>query len=165
MDFCLFCKIATHEIPSTTLFEDEHTVAFLDINPVRPGHALVITKAHAADLFASSWEDVQAVMDTVRKIAPAIVKATGAHGCNVTANVGAAAGQVIFHTHLHLIPRHEGDGLAPWPHAGATQEERDVLGEQIRVHLNSKPLSTTSHSFTATAGRGVPSDGPKGPGN
>ncbi|MBI4438278.1 HIT family protein [Candidatus Uhrbacteria bacterium] len=132
MDSCLFCKLALHEIPSTTLFEDERTVVFLDINPVRPGHALVISKAHAPDLLASSREDLHAVMDTVQKIAPAVVQATGALGCNVTANVGAAAGQVIFHTHLHIIPRHEEDGLAPWPHESATSEQREALGEQIR---------------------------------
>lgn len=135
MDFCLFCKIAAHEIPATILFEDEQTIAFLDINPVKAGHTLVVPKAHAADLRESQIQDLSHVMEVAKKIAPAILKTVGAQGFNLSSNVGAAAGQVIFHTHFHLIPRHDGDGLVNWPHQGATAEELTELGNKIREAL------------------------------
>mgnify|MGYP001581370056 CR=1 FL=1 len=137
MDFCLFCKIAVHEIPSTILYEDDHTIAFLDINPVKAGHTLVVPKAHGEDLRASSGEDLARVMEVVQKISPAILAAVGASGFNFTSNVGAVSGQVIFHTHFHLIPRHEGDGLAPWKHEGSTAEELTALGNEIRLQIES----------------------------
>ncbi len=135
MDFCLFCKIVAHEIPATILYEDDSTIAFLDINPVKPGHTLVVPKVHGADFRESQVHDLTAVIETAKKIAPAILKTVGAQGFNFSSNVGAAAGQVIFHTHFHLIPRHNGDGLVNWPHEGATQEELAELGNKIRVQL------------------------------
>ncbi|MBI5794319.1 HIT family protein [Candidatus Uhrbacteria bacterium] len=135
MDVCLFCKIAAHEIPSTTLYEDEHTIAFLDIHPVKPGHTLVVPKAHAADVCDSRVQDLARVIEVVQKITPAILKTVGATGFNFSANTGAAAGQVIFHTHFHLIPRHDDDGLLPWKHEGASPEALAALGNQIRTCL------------------------------
>lgn len=135
MDFCLFCKIAAHEIPATILYEDEHTIAFLDINPVKAGHTLVAPKAHGADFRESQVQDLAQVLEVAKKIAPAILKTVGGQGFNFSSNVGAAAGQVIFHTHFHLIPRHDGDGLKLWAHDGATQEELVEIGNKIRAQL------------------------------
>lgn len=120
---CLFCKIVRGEILSHKIYEDEHTFAFLDISPVNPGHALVIPKTHAEDLSTIRKEDLAAVMETVRTIAPKIVRAVGADGFNVHINNRSAAGQVIFHSHVHIIPRFTGDGLAMWKH----QEGVDLL--------------------------------------
>lgn len=135
MDFCLFCKIAAHEIPATILFEDDHTIAFLDINPVKPGHTLVVPKAHGTDVRESHTEDLARVIEVAKKISPAILETVGAQGFNLSSNVGAAAGQVIFHTHFHLIPRHDGDGLVNWPHEGATAEELAGMGNKIRESI------------------------------
>ncbi len=135
MDFCLFCKIAVHEIPATILYENDHTIAFLDINPVKSGHTLVVPKAHGKDFRDSQVEDLTRVIEVAKKISPAILKTVGAQGFNFSSNVGAAAGQVIFHTHFHLIPRHDGDGLINWPHQGATTEELVELGNSIRMNL------------------------------
>lgn len=137
MDFCLFCKIVAHEIPATILYEDEYTIAFLDINPVKPGHTLVVPKVHAADFRESQIQDLIQVLEVAKKIASGILKTVGAQGFNFSSNVGTAAGQVIFHTHFHLIPRHDGDGLVNWPHDGATREELVELGNHIRVNLQS----------------------------
>lgn len=135
MDFCLFCKIAAHEIPATILYEDEHTIAFLDINPVKSGHTLVVPKVHGQDFRESQVQDLTQVLEVAKKIAPAILKTVGAQGFNFSSNVGTAAGQVIFHTHFHLIPRHDGDGLVNWPHEGARAEELTELGNKIRESL------------------------------
>ncbi len=131
MSDCLFCKIIEGEIPSSKVYEDEHVLAFLDINPVKAGHTLVIPKAHGADLTESSEKDLRRVMTVVKQIAPTIKSVVKADGFNVTSNIGTAAGQSVFHTHLHIIPRYEGDGLAAWPHDGATDEERTALAEKL----------------------------------
>lgn len=114
MSDCLFCKIIAGDIPSAKLYEDERVFAFLDINPVNPGHALVIPKAHAEDLNGTSDEDAAAVIRTVKKLGPKILEATGATAYNVMSNVGADAGQIIFHTHVHIVPRKAGDGFKHW---------------------------------------------------
>jgi histidine triad (HIT) family protein len=135
MENCLFCKIANGEIPSHTLYEDEHTLAFLDINPVHPGHALVIPKIHSANIFdidAPSWTRV---CETVRRIAQPIEKATGASGINVMMNNRDTAGQVIDHTHVHVIPRHRGDGLRLWPQKPYARGAAENIAEKIRENM------------------------------
>ena len=111
---CLFCKILRGEIPCAKIHETPAVLAFLDIAPVRPGHALVIPKVHAPSL----WElpdalggDLLAALKTVGR---AVAEATGASGVNVVMNNGASAGQLVLHAHFHLIPRLEGDGLEAW---------------------------------------------------
>lgn len=134
---CLFCKIARGEIPCAKLYETQAVLAFLDIAPIRPGHALVIPKLHAPSLWElpdSSGGDILAALRTVGR---AMAAATGATGVNVVMNNGASAGQIILHAHFHLIPRIEGDGLAPWtgtPYPDAQDMTR--MAEAIRRHIN-----------------------------
>jgi len=112
---CLFCKILRGEIPSATIYETHSVLAFLDIAPIRPGHALVIPKVHAASLWelpAGIGDDLLAALQAVGR---AVREATGATGINVVMNNGASAGQLVPHAHIHVIPRVEGDGLKPWP--------------------------------------------------
>lgn len=135
MSDCLFCKIIAGEIPSVKVYEDEYVLAFLDINPVKAGHTLVVPKNHAPDIAESTNEDLSRVMAAVRMLAPKIKDVVGADGYNVTTNVGAAAGQSVFHTHLHIIPRYQNDDLLMWPHEGATDEEREAMGVKIREQL------------------------------
>ncbi len=135
MSNCLFCKIIAGEIPSVNVYEDEYVLAFLDINPVKAGHTLVIPKTHGADVTDSSNEDLAQVMGVVRKIAPKIQQIVGADGFNLMSNTGEAAGQSVFHTHFHIIPRFADDGLPMWEHEGATNEERVALGVKIRENL------------------------------
>ena len=131
MPDCLFCKIINGDIPSHKVYEDDRVVAFLDIHPVRIGHTLVVPKAHAEDLEGSSRDDLADVMAAVGKLMPALRSVTGAQGFNVTSNVGAVAGQAVFHTHVHIIPREHNDGLAMWPHQEVTQEELAQLAHRI----------------------------------
>jgi len=130
MDDCLFCKIVRGEMPAHRIWEDERTLAFLDIYPGTAGHALVVPKAHARDLFDLPADDRDAVFATARRVAAGLVAETGAEGINLHQANGKAAGQVIFHFHLHLLPRREGDGLrCPWiPSEGDAGALADLAG-------------------------------------
>lgn len=114
MTACLFCKIAKKEIPANVVYEDADTVAFLDIKPVHPGHVLIIAKAHSDDMTEMDPVDLQAVMSVAQCVARALLD-NGYDGVNISTNVKPAAGQVIFHTHVHVVPRKEGDGLKLFP--------------------------------------------------
>lgn len=131
MSDCLFCKIINNEIPSHKIYEDDRVIAFLDIHPVKSGHTLVVPKAHAQNLSESSDEDLNATMEAIRKIVKAMENINDIEGFNVTSNVGQAAGQIILHTHFHIIPRHRGDGLVMWSHQEVTQQELSGLAQKI----------------------------------
>ncbi len=133
---CIFCKIVAGTIPSFRLYEDAMTVAFLDINPGNPGHALVIPKAHAANLYASDERDLAAVMATARKVATAIEKTVKPDGLNLVQANGPGAMQSVFHFHLHILPRHTGDELKMnWGLKPGDKAEIAALAEKIRANL------------------------------
>lgn len=110
---CLFCAIASGDIPSNRIHEDERTLAFLDINPLQRGHALVIPKAHADRLEDATPGDAAAVIQAAQRIAPALCEAVGATDATIAINNGPDAGQEVGHLHLHIIPRHQGDAAGP----------------------------------------------------
>jgi histidine triad (HIT) family protein len=121
---CIFCKIVAGEIPSTRVDEDERTVAFMDINPATRGHVLVIPREHARDLLTVPDEDLAACASTARRVAARQVERLGADGVNLLNSCGPAAWQTVFHFHVHVIPRYEGDPLRlPWvPSPGDSEE-------------------------------------------
>src|SRR3989338_4835595 len=130
---CIFCKIVDGEIPCFKLYEDEHCLAFLDIRPSTKGHSLVIPKKHF-DNWTETPEKVLAEIARVSKIvATAALKGLGADGFNIGVNTGAAAGQIIMHTHLHVMPRYLKDGLRLWPSLEATS---DVLKEIATIIIS-----------------------------
>jgi histidine triad (HIT) family protein len=116
---CIFCAIVAGEAPAYRLYDDERTLAFLDINPWGAGHTLVVPKTHAQDLFDVADEDLDAVMTTVRHLAPRLRDAVGAAGLALAQLNGADAGQSVFHLHVHLIPRLPGEGLPAGPRPSA----------------------------------------------
>jgi histidine triad (HIT) family protein len=126
MEDCVFCKIISGEIPSSKVYEDAEVVGFLDITPVNKGHTLIIPKKHSPNMLQDSAEDLHACINAIQKVALAIIRATGAEGINLMNNTNKAAGQAVFHTHFHLIPRFPGDGLKHWPqgHYDAGEAER-----------------------------------------
>jgi histidine triad (HIT) family protein len=132
---CLFCKIVAGEIPSTKVFEDETSFAFLDIAPVSKGHTLIVPKVHAENLISASAETLSAMMPTVQLMAKAAVKAVGAEGFNLHVNNGRASGQLVDHLHFHIIPRFAHDGLEHWPKIAYAEGEAQVVGEKIRKSL------------------------------
>jgi histidine triad (HIT) family protein len=135
MSDCLFCKIASREIPSIVVYEDEDTFAFLDIGPVNLGHVLVIPKAHTNDILEMDEAAVAALYAKVRRIAPAVMEGVSADGINVAMNVRSAAGQEVFHTHAHIIPRFTDDGLVHWGKRKVTNDQLAEAGERIAAAL------------------------------
>ncbi len=113
---CIFCKIVQGEIPAAKVYEDEHVLAFMDISQVTKGHTLVIPKVHQENIFELDEEVASHLFSVVPKIANSIKKQFNPVGLNIVNNNGEAAGQTVFHYHIHLIPRYgEGDGFgAVW---------------------------------------------------
>jgi len=106
---CIFCKIVRGEIPSKKVYEDKDTLAFLDINPANPGHTLVVPKKHSEDITKSDEEDIANVMRVVKNITTNLKEKMNAIGVNVMQNNGKPAGQIVAHTHFHVIPRYPND--------------------------------------------------------
>ena len=131
---CIFCKIVAGTIPCFKLHEDAASLAFLDINPVSTGHALVIPKAHAPNLFDSIDVDLAAAIATARRVATAINKVLQPAGLNLLQANGPGAGQSVFHLHLHVIPRAVGDGIKmTWEPKPSDMAELAKLAERIRA--------------------------------
>lgn len=133
---CLFCKIIAGEIPAKKIYEDDTVLAFLDIHPVNIGHTLVIPKAHFANLYDTSDETLSHMMTVVKKLSVAVKGALNADGVNIEMNNDAVAGQIIFHTHLHIIPRFSGDGFTHWRGARGYREGEDIeVVQKIQMAL------------------------------
>ena len=128
---CIFCKIVAGEIPCAKVYEDENILSFLDIAPVNKGHALVITKEHHEDLLSLPIEQGCRLLESLQKVGKAVMEVTGADGFNVIQNNGTAAGQLVFHTHFHIIPRFEQDGLELWPQGSYDDGEMAELAAKI----------------------------------
>lgn len=134
---CIFCKIASGDSPAGKVYEDENTVAFLDIRPVNEGHTLVIPKEHFSR-FEETPDDVLANLIKVsKKIGLALEEALDADGFNVIINNKPSAGEIISHTHIHVIPRFDTDGLANWQGSSYKDGEAQRVAEQIRKQIGS----------------------------
>ncbi len=130
----VFAKILRGELPAHKVYEDEHTLAFMDVFPHAPGHTLVIPKAPSRNLLEADTEDLCHVMRTLHKVARAVKRAMGADGIRIMQLNETAAGQEVFHTHFHIIPAHE--GVRPTrPSEMAPQEELAANAEKIRAAL------------------------------
>ena len=123
-DDCIFCGIAAGQVPAEIVDSDEHTVAFMDRNPATPGHALVIPRAHTADLMEISDEDLERTMLAARRLARRMDEVLSPDGYNVLNSCRPAAWQTVFHFHIHVVPRYEDDPLKlPWiPREGDSQQ-------------------------------------------
>lgn len=128
---CVFCQIIAGDIPSYKVYEDEKTLAFLDINPVSVGHVLVVTKGHYANLEEIPPEELTALISSVQKVGRLLKDKLAVAGYNVTENNDPVAGQEIPHIHFHVIPRGNGDGLAPWPRRGYESGEAEGILKKI----------------------------------
>lgn len=133
---CLFCKIIAKEIPAEMVSENEHASAFLDIRPNNAGHTLVVPKMHyrnILDMPESVWLEV---MRMAHYLAPKIKEAVGADGINLAMNNEPAAHQIIFHAHVHIIPRIEGDPHKPWTGTPYKDGEAKDVAQKIRNTLS-----------------------------
>jgi histidine triad (HIT) family protein len=133
MSSCIFCGIVAGTMPAERIYEDERTVAFLDIFPAADGHVLVIPRAHADNIHSADPADVAAVAQTAQIIAGRVSGALASDGVTITQANGAAAGQTVFHYHVHVIPRFDGDGvLNPWKPGHAGAEDLARMGTLLR---------------------------------
>jgi len=132
---CIFCKIIAGDIPSTRVYEDDDTIAFLDIGPLVKGHTLVIPKDHHESLADTPDELLARIMSASRKVAAAMKAGLGASGINIHQANGASAGQVVPHIHFHVVPRHDGDGHHWNWSAGeyGSIEEMSATAEKIKA--------------------------------
>ena len=133
---CIFCKIVAGDIPATKVYEDEETLAFMDIHPGNPGHTLVITKQHVRNLFDMEPETGAAVMRSAVKVAQAIRDALQPDGLSLHQANEPAASQEVMHFHLHLLPRWEGDDISQlWHPKEADLDTIQEIAEKIQAHL------------------------------
>jgi len=127
---CIFCKIANGEIPAATLYEDEDFRVILDLGPASRGHALILPKEHAANLYELPDDLASKAMIVAKKVGAKLVEGLGCDGLNIVQNNGEAAGQTVFHFHMHLIPRYKGDDVkvkVSWEQGTLTDKDRDDI--------------------------------------
>jgi histidine triad (HIT) family protein len=133
---CVFCKIVAGEIPASVVYQDEHTIAFMDIGSVNPGHMLVAVKPHVENVFGLDDALAAAVMRTTARVARALKSALTPEGVNLFQANGAAAEQTVFHFHIHVLPRRVGDGMKlVWPVKNPARGALDETAARIRAAI------------------------------
>lgn len=138
MTNCVFCKIVAWDTPSQRVYEDDQLIAFLDINPINWGHTLVIPRQHYGNCTETPPEVLSEMIKLTHKLAPAIASAMAADGYNLGINNGRAAGQLVDHVHIHIIPRKTDDGLKSWPSRSRYPEgEMGTTAKKIKAVLES----------------------------
>lgn len=135
MEECIFCKIVKKQIPSHIIYESGRVLAFLDIAPTNPGHTLIIPKEHFSTVLETPDDVLKELIITTKNIAKAVKEGVNADGVNIGINTEKAAGQIIFHTHLHIIPRFENDGLKSWPQKAYKPGQAENIKKEIIKHL------------------------------
>lgn len=136
MSTCVFCEISAGRIPCTKLYENEHVLAFLDIGPISDGHTLVVPKAHYDRLHQCPPDVLAELARVVGFLAEPVARAVQADGYNVLNNNGSAAGQVVEHVHVHIIPRKTGDGVFDrWPAYKYPLGKAEAIAEKIKKNL------------------------------
>ncbi len=130
---CIFCKIIDGAVPCKKIYEDEYTLAFMDVAKDVDGHMLVIPKKHVANILDCDADTLRHVMDTVKKIANHLTDECGYSGVNILNASGACADQSIFHFHFHIIPRKKNDGIDSWPRYAGARQELDAVWERLKM--------------------------------
>lgn len=133
MNGCVFCKIANGEIPSAKVYEDEWTMAFMDIAKDVDGHILVIPKAHRKNILDCDGETLNRLMAAVKKVSVHLTENCGYTGVNLLNASDESAGQSVPHFHIHIIPRKTGDGIDAWPHFDGAKEDAEEVFRRIRM--------------------------------
>lgn len=133
---CIFCKIAAGDIPSATIYEDERFRAIMDISPASKGHAIILPKNHAADLFSLEEAEAREVFVVAKKVATAMKEVLGCEGVNILQNNGEVAGQTVFHLHVHVIPRYKGDEVViKWPHKESYEYDFGSIAKELAAKI------------------------------
>lgn len=132
---CIFCKIVRGELNANIVFEDNRTVAFLDIRPVNLGHTLIVSRDHFVNLYDMPDDVLEEMAVNLRRIAKGVKTALNSDGINIGMNNGQAAGQIVSHAHMHIIPRYLGDGLIHWPGKEYTDGEMTEMAKRIKDYI------------------------------
>ena len=133
-DDCLFCGIVAGTVPAQIVDSDEHTVAFMDINPATRGHALVVPREHSADLFEIPDADLERTILAARRLGRRMEEVLQPHGYNLLNSCRPAAWQTVFHFHVHVVPRYEDDPLKlPWVPRGGDEAEIAAIADRLRA--------------------------------
>lgn len=133
MENCIFCKIANGEIPAATLYEDEEFRVILDLGPASKGHALILPKTHAANIYELPDELAGKAMILAKKMAVRLTEALKCDGFNIVQNNGETAGQTVFHFHMHLIPRYQGDHVGiTWTPGKLSDEDKEEILSKVK---------------------------------
>lgn len=132
---CIFCKIIEGEIPSTVVYEDEMFRAILDVNPAARGHVIILPKNHAPNIYELPEQETSGIMVVAKKIACALKKTYHCDGINILQNNGEAAGQTVFHLHVHVIPRFENDAVNIKWKQGSMPDDLAAIADEIRANL------------------------------
>ena len=136
MSDCVFCNIVAGQIPSAKVHEDELTLAFMDIGEVSPGHVLVTVKPHVENIYGLNDALAAAVFRTAARVARAVRNAYSPEGVTLYQANGVAAGQTVFHFHLHLVPRYAADGMRlTWPAKNPPREQLEANAAKLRAAL------------------------------
>ena len=133
MKDCVFCKIASDEIPSMKIYEDDLTVAFMDVAKDVDGHVLVIPRKHCKNILDADHDTLFAVARTVKTISNHLTEKCGYEGVNLLNASDESAGQSVPHLHIHIIPRKSGDGIDAWPRFDGTKEDIQAIFNRIRM--------------------------------
>ena len=133
MEECIFCKIADGKIPAAKVYEDDNVISFLDISPANKGHCLVLPKKHYETLLDMPDKELEHTIKAVKKVAKALSLSIGNGSYNIVMNNGPESGQVVWHAHIHIIPRFKGDRLRiNWSHKKYNEEEMKNIQEKIK---------------------------------
>ena len=133
---CIFCKIAAGEIPSATIYEDEDFKVIMDISPASKGHAIILPKSHAANIYEVSEDVASKIFVVAKKVAIAMKEELHCEGINILQNNGEIAGQTVFHLHVHLLPRYKGDKInIKWNHKDKYEDDFAALAKAIGTRV------------------------------
>lgn len=133
---CIFCRLVAGEIPASRVYEDDHTLAFMDLGQLNPGHVLVALKRHAPTLLDLTADEAAAVMCTAHRVAQAIKAAFDPPGFTLLQANGKEGDQTVFHFHMHVVPRHADDGIAlSWPRKDPPREQLEAYAVRLRGAL------------------------------
>lgn len=134
MENCVFCKIISGEFSSRKIYEDEYTLAFLDVAKDVDGHILVVPKKHVKNVLDTDQDLLNKVMETVKKVSEHLVKNCGYEGVNIFNNSGECAGQAVLHLHFHIIPRIANDDIDACPKFNGAKEDLDAMLEKLKIN-------------------------------
>ncbi len=153
---CIFCKLANGEIPTSTLYEDEDFRVILDASPAAKGHALILPKEHYANLYELDDELAAKVLVLAKKMITKLTDILGCDGYNIVQNNGEAAGQTVFHFHLHMIPRYKGDGVGiGWKMGELSEEDKLTVNRARKIQKFLSQPFFVAEQFSGTKGKYV----------